>query len=115
MISAAFMDHTCTIKRLAWTTDSDTGQKVQSSTLTVIASDVPCHLSQKNRNYNANQTTAPNDISNNPVIYFHAGLDIKAGDYLMVAMFGQEKTGKAGDPYFYRDHMEVPLLVEDDA
>lgn len=115
MISAAFMDHTCTIRRLAWTTDSDTGQTYQSDTLDVIATGVPCHLSQKSRNYNANQTATPNEISSNPVIYFHTGADILAGDQLAVNVFGQEKTGNAGDPYFYRDHVEVPLLQEADA
>ncbi len=75
---------------------------------------MPCSI-QKAARKNTNQAEGPNEISYDSVLLHSPDFSVEAGDSIQVTYLnGKSRSFKAGEPYYFSSHHEVPLFREDE-
>lgn len=100
--------HETDILRMTASKDLLTGATKMTRTKINTAA-VPCYLSQKQSGTNTAQETGPNRIEYTAKVFFNFEADVKAGDLFILTLMGHTVKLQAGEPYLYRDHIEVPV------
>lgn len=82
-----------------------------------VVSGLACAVSQSGRGrFNTAKGREKTDVSYDAMLFCQADADLRAGDLVDVTrQDGRLESYKAGKPYAYPSHLEVPLLLEAEA
>jgi len=80
----------------------------------IVVEDILCALSQNSRNFNTTQNLS-NDISYTAKLFCSPDIEVNTGDEIIVSIGFTTREFKAGEPYIYESHQEIPLLRESEA